>query len=245
MTAVLLLERLNLLQLLTRGVRLRSSDEAMQELKKAAMKNRYLIKTCLNVTISEKFTPIAFPLRVAEGIAQKLLAKIDLKLDYVGRLGKRENRECVYQFVAPDDQRDSIFGQWLNRDEVFQSELVLVSNNISTTTPVTDTTSLSISHNSDLVSGTNNIVFATPLSDTTPHTPENIAILGWKGLMVKMQQGLDSAGQFYQQLVSTIGSAVGVADGEPYWNGCLGQWQVWVNFGSECRSVVCDWLVGV
>ncbi|MEH1813986.1 MAG: hypothetical protein V7L09_16310 [Nostoc sp.] len=31
-----------------------------------------------------------------------------------------------------------------------------------------------------------------------------------------MQQGLDSAGQFYQQLVSTIGSAVGIADGEPY-----------------------------
>ncbi|MCC5612805.1 hypothetical protein LC612_40490 [Nostoc sp. CHAB 5834] len=114
LTAVLLLERLNLLQLLTPGECLRGSDEAMQELKKVAMENRYLIKTCLNVTISEKFTPIA--------IAQKLLAKIDLKLDYVGRLGKRENRECVYQFVAPDDQRDSIFGQWLNRDELFQNE---------------------------------------------------------------------------------------------------------------------------
>ncbi len=74
-------------------------------------------------------------------IAQKLLAKIDLKLDYVGRLGKRENRECVYRFVAPDDQRDSIFGQWLNRDEAFSSESVSVTNNISTTTPVIDTTS--------------------------------------------------------------------------------------------------------
>ncbi len=31
--------------------------------------------------------------------------------------GKRENRECIYQFVAPDEQRDSIFGQWLNQDE--------------------------------------------------------------------------------------------------------------------------------
>jgi hypothetical protein len=165
-------------------------------------------------------------------------------LDYVGRLGKRENRECVYQFVAPDDERDSIFGQWLNRDEVFLSESVSVSNNISTTTPVTDTTSLSISHNSDLVSGTN-IVFATPLSDTALHTPKNIAILGWKGLMVKLQQGLDSAGQFYQQLVSTIGSSVGVADGEPYWNGYLGQWQVWVNFASGCKSVLCDWLIVV
>ncbi|MBN3905943.1 MAG: hypothetical protein HWQ35_05095 [Nostoc sp. NMS1] len=93
--------------------------------------------------------------------------------------------------------------------------------------------------------GTNNIVFATPLSDTAPHTPENIAIQRWKGLIVKMQLGLNSAGDFYSELVSTIGEAIGVADGEPYWNGCLGQWQVWVNFGSGCTSVVCDWLVGV
>ncbi|MDZ8070762.1 MAG: hypothetical protein RMY64_34990 [Nostoc sp. DedQUE08] len=63
-------------------------------------------------------------------IAQKLLAKIDLKLDYIGWLGKRENRECVYQFVAPNDQRDSIFRQWFNLDEAFQNELVSVSNNI-------------------------------------------------------------------------------------------------------------------
>ncbi|WP_143874128.1 hypothetical protein [Nostoc sp. 'Peltigera malacea cyanobiont' DB3992] len=54
----------------------------------------------------------------------------------------------------------------------------------------------------------------------------------WKGLKLKMQLGLDSAGSFYNQLVSTIGSSVGVADGESYWNGYLGQWQVWVNFGS-------------
>jgi hypothetical protein len=42
---------------------------------------------------------------------------IDLKLDYVGRLGLRENRECVYQLVPPDDEHDLIFRQWLNRDK--------------------------------------------------------------------------------------------------------------------------------
>ncbi|QFS51426.1 hypothetical protein [Nostoc sphaeroides] len=139
--------------------------------------------------------------------------------------GKRENRECVYQFVAPDDERDSIFRQWLNRDEVFLSELVSVSNNISTTTPVIDTTPQDIPQT------------LTPVESST--------VQGWKGLKLKLQQGLDSAGQFYQQLVSTIGNAIGVADGEPYWNAYLGQWQVWVNFGSGCTSVVCDWLVGV
>ncbi|MBD2510369.1 hypothetical protein H6G91_24330 [Nostoc muscorum FACHB-395] len=225
------------MQFLTSDVQLRGSDEKMVEFKALAVTHRHVIKNYLNVSISEKLTPVA--------IAQKLLAKIDLKLDYVGRLGKRENRECVYRFVAPDDERDSIFGQWFNRDELFQSESVSVTNNIKLQTPGIDTTSLSISHNTDLVSGTNNIVFATSLSDTAPHTPENIAILGWKGLKLKLQQGLDSAGRFYTELISQVGFSVGVADGEPYWNGYLGQWQVWVNFGSECRSVVCDWLVVV
>ncbi len=222
---MLLLENLNLLQFLAPGEHLRGSDEAMQELKKAAMKNRYLIKTCLDLTISEKFTPIA--------IAQKLLAKIDLKLNYVGRLGKRENRECVYRFVAPDDERDSIFGQWLNRDEA--SVLASAQNTVS-----------------DLVSVTNNIVLPTPVIDTQSlHIPqtlneaESAVVPAWKGLSLKLRQGLNSIGQFYQQLVSQLGDAIGVADGEPFWNAYLGQWQVAVNFAAGCKSVVCDWLVAV
>ncbi|MHC5772229.1 MAG: hypothetical protein ACYTXI_43345 [Nostoc sp.] len=67
----------------------------------------------------------------------------------------------------------------------------------------------------------------------------------WKGLKLKIQQGLDNAGSFYNELVSKVGEAVGVADGEPYWNRYLNQWQVWVKFADGCRSVVCDWLVAV
>ncbi len=119
--AVLLLESLNLLQFLTPDVQLRGSDERMLEFKALAVQHRHVIKNYLNVSISEKLTPVT--------IAQKLLAKIDLKLNYVGRLGKRENRECVYRFVAPDDQRDSVFRQWFNRDELFLSESVSVTNN--------------------------------------------------------------------------------------------------------------------
>jgi hypothetical protein len=215
--AVLLLEELNLLQFLTPDVQLRGSDEKLVEFKALAVQHRHVIKNYLNVNISEKLTSIA--------IAQKLLAKIDLKLDYVGRLGKRENRECVYRFVPVDDQRDSIFGQWLNRDEAFSRDSVSVTNNISTTTPVIDTQSQD--------------------NPQTLNEAESAAISAWKGLNLKLRQGLDSAGQFYQQLVSTIGEAVGVADGEPLWNGYLEQWQVWVNFADVCRSVVCDWLVAV
>nr|WP_322720426.1 hypothetical protein [Nostoc sp. ChiQUE02]MDZ8233489.1 hypothetical protein [Nostoc sp. ChiQUE02] len=209
--AVLLLEELNLLQLLTPGEQLRGSDEKMLEFKALAVQHRHVIKNYLHVTISEKLTSIA--------IAQKLLAKIDLKLNYVDRLGKRENRECVYQFVAPDDERDSIFRQWFDRDEVFLSESVSVSHNIVLSTPVIDTTSR--------------------ILEEVVSSPQGQA---WKGLKLKIQQGLDSAGSFYNQLVSTIGSAVGVADSEPYWNGYLGQWQVWVSFTDGCKSVVCDWL---
>ncbi len=214
--AVLLLESLNLLQFLTPDVQLRGSDEKMQEFKALAVTHRHVIKNYLHVSISEKHTPIA--------IAQKLLAKIDLKLNYVGRLGKRENRECVYRFVAPDDQRDSIFGQWFNRDELFLSESVSVTNNIVLTTPVTDTT---------------------PIDIPQTFTQEDSEVLGWKGLSLKLRQGLDSVGQFHQHLVSQLGEAVGVADGEPFWNAHLGQWQVWVNFPDGCRSVVCDWLEAV
>ncbi|MEH2324175.1 MAG: hypothetical protein V7K32_11480 [Nostoc sp.] len=173
-----------------------------------------------------------------------------MKLDYVGRLGKRENRECVYQFVAPNDQRDSIFGQWLNRDEATISDSVSVTNNISTTTPVVDT--ISQSQNTEVVSVINNIVLPTQLTDTTPHDiPQTLTQVespvnqGWKGLKLKLRQGLNSAGQFYSELVSKVGFSVGIADSEPYWNGYLGQWQVWVKFGGGCTSVVCDWLAVV
>ncbi|MEH2260786.1 hypothetical protein [Nostoc sp.] len=60
-----------------------------------------------------------------------------------------------------------------------------------------------------------------------------------------MHQGIDSAGKFYQLLIFQLGEAVGVADGELFWNGYLGLWQVWVNFVQACTSVVCDWLVAV
>ncbi|WP_338421258.1 plasmid replication protein, CyRepA1 family, partial [Nostoc parmelioides] len=135
LSSVLLLEKLNLLEFLKTGVRLRGSDAEMQQLKRVALENRYLIKTCLNVTISEKLTPIA--------IAQKLLGKIDLRLSYVGRLGSRSHRESVYKFVASDDGRDVIFKRWFGRDEQSNCESVSVTKNIDITTPVVDTTPLS------------------------------------------------------------------------------------------------------
>ncbi|MFN6480814.1 hypothetical protein [Nostoc sp. DedQUE07] len=50
-------------------------------------------------------------------------------------------------------------------------------------------------------------------------------------MKLKLCQGIESAGQFYSELVSTVSNADSVADGEPYWNGYLGKWQVWLKFG--------------
>ncbi|RCJ31236.1 hypothetical protein A6770_41435 [Nostoc minutum NIES-26] len=162
---------------------------------------------------------------------------IDLRLSYVGRLGPRGNRESVYQFVETDDRRVSIFEKWLNR------ELVSATNNIDIPTQVTDTTSSLTSHNSELVSVTNNIDIQIPITDTLdiPQTL-NEAVGGWKGLRLKLRQGLHNAGRFYTELVSSFGEAIGVADGEPFWNEYLGNWMVGVKFADGCKSVVCDWL---
>jgi hypothetical protein len=223
MSAVLLLESLGILQLLTPGERLRGSDEKLQQLKALALKHRYVLKNHLNVSISEKLTPIA--------LAQKLLAKIGLRLTYVARRGSRENRECVYEFVPPTDERNLIFERWLSRDEAARqnanSNLVSVTSNKDIHTQVIDTT-LQVSQNLD--------------EAATTETP---ATTSWKGLKLQVRQGLESVGKFYQQLVSKLGEAVGVADGEPMWNACLGQWQIWVNFEDGCKSVVCDWLEAV
>ncbi len=54
----------------------------------------------------------------------------------MGRLGSRDNRECVYQFIAPDNEHDLIFKGWLNWDE---ASVLASAQNVS----------------SDLVSGTN------------------------------------------------------------------------------------------
>ncbi|MBD0347437.1 MAG: hypothetical protein ICV63_21980 [Coleofasciculus sp. Co-bin14] len=35
---------------------------------------------------------------------------------------------------------------------------------------------------------------------------------------------------------SRIGDAIGVGDGEPYWNGLKRQWLLWVNFQGGCTS---------
>lgn len=67
----------------------------------------------------------------------------------------------------------------------------------------------------------------------------------WAGLKLKLQQGLEDAGRFYQETVLEIGEGVGLAQGEPFWNVYLNRWQVIVNFACGCKSVACDWVTAI
>lgn len=104
---VLLLESLNIPHFLTPGVMFRGSDVELQQLKALAVQHRHIIKNYLGVSISEGLSEIA--------IIQKLLSKLGLKLTYVGRMGSRDNRERVYEFVKPKDGRDAIYQGWQSR----------------------------------------------------------------------------------------------------------------------------------
>jgi hypothetical protein len=70
-------------------------------------------------------------------------------------------------------------------------------------------------------------------------------VCGWKGLKLQLQQGLENAGNLYQELISAVGNAIGVAEEEPIWNEYFNQWIIKINFANDFKSVFCDWLISV
>ncbi len=107
--AIACLENLGIMELLTPNREWRASDEVLVRGAMLAHAHAWDIKAALNITISEKDTPIA--------IAQKLLNKIGVKLDYLRREGSDGKRVRVYGYTAPSDGRDEVFAAWIERDE--------------------------------------------------------------------------------------------------------------------------------
>jgi hypothetical protein len=107
--AIATLENLGAMELLTPNREWRSTDEVLVRMAMLAIAHAWDIKAALNITISEKDTPIA--------IAQKLLRKIGVKLEYLRREGSDGNRVRVYGYTAPKDGRDEVFAAWIERDE--------------------------------------------------------------------------------------------------------------------------------
>lgn len=108
--AIACLENLGVLDLLNPEREWRGTDEVIVRLSMLAIAHAWDIKAALNITVSEKDTPIA--------IAQKLLGKIGVKLEYLRREGSDGERVRVYGYTAPNDGRDEVFAAWTERDEV-------------------------------------------------------------------------------------------------------------------------------
>ena len=105
-------------------VQYRGSDPNLQLIAELALANKRELKTFLGLTIVESDTPIK--------IVQKLLSLLGLKLNYIGRLGSREQRERVYTLEPPLDGREEIFASWLRRDGACtQAESINNFDNIS------------------------------------------------------------------------------------------------------------------
>ena len=119
---VVTLENLGILDLLSPDNEWRGSDEILQTIAGRAKANAWQVKASLNVSISEKDTPIA--------IAQKLLDKMGLSLEYLRREGPRGSRQRVYGFVDPGDGREEVFAAWLQRDAETANILVSTPSNI-------------------------------------------------------------------------------------------------------------------
>jgi len=117
--AIAVLENLGIMELLTPNKEWRKTDEFLVRMAMQAKANPWEIKAALNITISEKDTPIA--------IAQKLLSKIGVKLDYLRREGSDGNRQRLYGYTAPIDGRDEVFAAWIERDEAASAALNFTS----------------------------------------------------------------------------------------------------------------------
>ncbi len=105
------LKALGIVELLDPNRSIRATDTDITHLRHQALLYRHDIKAVLNLTISDKMTPME--------IVQALLNKLGLKLTCVSRDVTPDGRRGgirVYQFIPPEDDRDRIFAEWLHRD---------------------------------------------------------------------------------------------------------------------------------
>jgi hypothetical protein len=106
---------LGILSLLSPERQIRAIDLDIEQIRQKAVQYNHDIKAILNLTISEKMTPIE--------VVQALLSKLGLKLACVSRDVAPDGRRGgsrVYAYQPPEDGRDVIFTHWQKRDVISQ-----------------------------------------------------------------------------------------------------------------------------
>jgi Domain of unknown function (DUF3854) len=86
----------------------------LKQLADFAKRNSWGLKNTLGITISETLSPIQ--------VAQSLLKKIGIKLEYVMQIGGKGNRQRVYRYSPPKDGRGEVLQNWFSRDELSRSQ---------------------------------------------------------------------------------------------------------------------------
>ena len=107
---------LGILDLLNPERQVRATDLDVEQLCHRANQYCHDIKAILNLTVSEKMTPIE--------VVQALLSKLGLKLTCIGRDVAPDGRRGgvrVYQYQPSEDGRDTIFTEWQQRDAIIQA----------------------------------------------------------------------------------------------------------------------------
>lgn len=86
-----------------------NADPVLLQICRRAQQYAWEIRAALGVTVSPKHTPI--------GIVQSLLGKLGLKLTVDRQEGPRGDRQRIYRFVQPEDDRWQVFSAWLKSHE--------------------------------------------------------------------------------------------------------------------------------
>lgn len=110
-----LLEFLGIRRLMNPETIYQKDQEDVLAVTNAAIENRWLVRSVLGVSVSEKVSQIQ--------ICQSLLGLIGIKLGRDGRPGERGiARNRLYRFTRPEDDRWEIFARWQERDELKRTE---------------------------------------------------------------------------------------------------------------------------
>lgn len=119
-----LLEFLGIRRLMNPETVYHKDQEDVLAVTEAAIANRWLVRSVLGVSVSEKVSNMQ--------ICQSLLGLIGIRLVCGGRPGERgEKRNRLYSYARPEDDRWEIFARWQERDELKRTEAAVSTPSIN------------------------------------------------------------------------------------------------------------------
>jgi hypothetical protein len=120
---------LGILNLIDSERQVRATDADIEKICHVANRYQQNLKNILNLTISQKMTPIE--------VVQALLGRLGLKLACIGRDVTSNGRRAgirIYQYQPPGDDRDIIFAEWRQQEQIQVEQSLSTSEAVSVST---------------------------------------------------------------------------------------------------------------